>query len=510
MKKTTKISIGVLIGIAVLAIALLFVNNYLENRIRKAIEDNLTTANAVFDKVDVKLLDRKAEVINPYIEIKGKSLKVDTIRLNNIHLWDYVKNKDIIVGNLLISNPEVKIYNFKKASEDTLNKNKSETSSKFKNKILVKRLQLTRGSLRIFEKDSKEHRLLVNIQEVLMEEIRINAKTLKETVPFDYDLILLNADSLFYDLDKQHELSVGDLVIDNNKVHIKDLRIIPKYSKDVHQQYSKVEKDRYDLSIDSLNMSHLNWSLENDSIKIQNPFTRISGANLKVYRDKLQPDDNTTKPMYSALIRELPILLQLDSIRIANSYIQYEENIHNDRKPGLVKFSNLNASIKNLTNIGLGGKDFPETRINANADFMNAAPLSVDWSFNINNRTDQFQFSGEMGRLAAEQINTFMRPAMNVEAKGEILEMYFNFYGNGTKAAGDMRLAYKNFKVEVLRKDGERKNKFVSALANLIVKKKALNEEANYKDISYTRDKTKSFWNYVWNLVKNGALKAFL
>ena len=99
---------------------------------------------------------------------------------------------------------------------------------------------------------------------------------------------------------------------------------------------------------------------------------------------------------------------------------------------------------------------------------------------------------------------------MNVEAKGEILEMYFNFYGNGTKAAGDMRLAYKNFKVEVLRKDGERKNKFVSALANLIVKKKALNEEANYKDISYTRDKTKSFWNYVWNLVKNGALKAFL
>ena len=56
----------------------------------------------------------------------------------------------------------------------------------------------------------------------------------------------------------------------------------------------------------------------------------------------------------------------------------------------------------------------------------------------------------------------------------------------------------------------EKRNKIISAIANVFVKNKALNEKADQKNINYSRDKTKSFWNYFWNLIKNGALKAFL
>ena len=507
MKKSKKFAVGILVGIAVIAIALLIGNNILEKKIKKSLEDNLKRANTSFEKVDVKLLDRKAEVIKPFVELKGKTLKVDTILLNDIKLWDYITKKDIIIGNLVIANPTAKFYKLSDKPKDTTEKKKK---SKFKNRILIKKVKVTKGDFRIFEKDSSEHRLFASVRSINMENVRINAKTLKETVPFNYDLILLDADSLFYDLDKQHELALGNFRLDNNQVSISDFRIIPKYSKSGHQKTTPIEKDRYDLTIDSINMSNLNWTVQNDSLKIQNPYTEISSANFKIYRDKLQPDDTSIKPLYSKMLRKMPVLLQLDSINIKNAYIRYEENIKEDRGPGMIEFSNLNVDIQNITNINLDREDFPETKITANADFMGAAPLSVNWSFNISNKSDRFQISGEMGNLAAEQMNKFMKPAMNVEANGEILDMYFNFTGNDNQASGDMRLEYKDFKIEVLQKDGQKKNKVVSAIANLFVKNKALNEKANYKEISFTRDKTKSFWNYFWNLIKNGALKAFL
>lgn len=507
LKKNTKFALGSLAAVGVLILSLLFLNNFLENKIRKSVEGNLEKVNGTFEEVDVKLLNRSAEITNTSFSIEGKILKVDAILLEDIHLWDYIFHKDIVVGKLNISNPVVKLFKFQEEKQDS---SSSKKSSKFKNKLLIKRLNINGGSFQIFEKDSSAHRLFTKIKDIKMEQVRINSKTLEETVPFNYDLILLNVDSVFYDLDDQHTLAAGNFVIDNNKVLVNNLQIIPKFSKSDHQETIQVEKDRYDLRIDSLSMNSFNWSMENDSLKIKNSFTEISRVSFDIYRDKLQPDDTTLKPLYSKMIREMPILLQLDSIHIKNVYLRYEERIHADRKSGVVDFSDLNAQIQNITNIGLDRKNFPKTELNATANFMTQAPLKVSMEFDVSDKNDRFHINGSMSSLAAEQMNKFMKPAMNVEAKGKILDMYFDFSGDHTKGSGSMKLDYNDFKVEVLRKDGESKNKVVSALANLILKNKPIDRKANYKEISFTRDKTKSFWNYLWNLVKNGALKSFL
>ncbi|MDX1543434.1 MAG: hypothetical protein R3214_05740 [Christiangramia sp.] len=507
MKRSTKFAVGILIGIGFLALSLLFLNNYLEKNIKTALETNLEKVNAKFEKVDVKLLDRKAEVIQPAFKIKGKSLTVDTILVNNIKLWKYITRKDIIAGDLNISNPVIRVYNLPEEEKDTASPKKT---SGFNSKILLDKVNIRGGSLKIFEKDSSRHRLYTKINTINLKNVRINSETLKESVPFNYDLLLLEADSIFYDLDAQHEISARNLHIDDNMVLVKDFRIIPKYSRSGHQKTIPVEKDRYDLKIDSISMNDLSWTLENDTLNIRNSFTGITGAQFNIYRDKLKPDDTSYKPMYSSMIRKLPVKLDVDSIQVKKAYIRYEEKMHENREPGVVEFSNLYASITNLTNIGLGREDFPKTNIDVNAHFMKIAPLQVNIQFDISNPYDRFQVSGDMGRLPAEPMNKFMKPAMNILAEGEILNMYFNFAGNNNKAEGDMRLEYNDFKVEVLRKDGKRKNKIISALANLLVKNKALDKKAEYKDISYTRDKTRSFWNYFWNLIKSGALKTFL
>ncbi|MGA8854145.1 MAG: hypothetical protein WB492_08205, partial [Christiangramia sp.] len=139
MKKSTKFAVSALILIGVVALSLLFLNNFLENKIKTGLEDSLKRSHASYDKVDVKLLDRKAEVINPSVNIKGKLLKVDTILLNDIHIWDYITKKDIIIGELSISNPVVKIFNLQKKKKDSVS---NEPAKKFKHKIEIKNVRV--------------------------------------------------------------------------------------------------------------------------------------------------------------------------------------------------------------------------------------------------------------------------------------------------------------------------------------------------------------------------------
>ena len=508
MTKSIKLAVGVLIGLIIVIISLLFLNNYAEKKIRESLEKSLKNINATYDKIDVKVLNRSAELVNPRITFKGKYLKVDAIKLENIQLWDYLVRKDIIIGNLNISKPVVKFYNFEKKEADTLNQVKNETSE-FKNKVRIKNIAVTGGSFEIFDKDSTNHRLYTKIEKINLDEVRINAETLKEEIPFDYDLILLNADSIYYDLNTWQNVSAGNFVIKNNDLLIKRLQLKPKFSKTEHQQNIQVEKDRYDLEIDSLGITNLTWSIQKDSLQIQNDLLEISGAQFYIYRDKTRPDDTSFKPLYSRMLREAPLKLGIDSLKINNAYLRYDEKINTDRPPGTVEFSKLNASIANLTNIGLDRKDFPKTMVQAEAKIMEAASINAHWEFLINDEEDNFTFSGFMGGLRAEEINQFLRPALNIEASGDITDLYYNFGGNNYNANGEIKLDYKNFKVEVLRKDGKGKNKVVSAIANLILRNKAVNEKRNYKEISVERDTNKSFWNFLWKCVRTGALKSF-
>jgi len=507
LKKSNKVILGVFIGIGVLALLLVVVNNILESKIQKGIEKNLDAAKASYEKVDVELLDRSAEVINASIILDGKQLKVDTIRLDDIEIFEYISNKNIIIGNLKISKPEVSIY---KLEQDEKKSSKSNKQNAIKNKIRIKLVEVLGGSLKIFEKDSTSHRLYSKIKNIRLEQVRIDSSTLKESVPFNYDLILLNIDSIFYDLNDLQKLYAGDLVIRDNDLRVKDLHLKPKFSRSEHQQNIRKETDWYDLEIDSIGMKEFTWNLVNDSLKIGNQLTQMDRFKLVIYRDKLQPDDESIKPLYSQMLREMPVLLEIDSISLSNGYLRYEEKLRENREPGVVDFTNLNFQISHFGNTGLDRENFPETVIHAQANFMEAAALNVNWTFNVGDTQDRFQIKGELGRIAAEQINEFMKPAMNVQAHGEIEDLYFNFSGDPYNAIGDMRLEYKDFKIEVLQKDGKQKNKVVSALANLIVKNSAQNSKANHQDITVERDRTKSFWNYLWNMIKNGALKAFI
>ncbi|WP_372917939.1 hypothetical protein [Salegentibacter sp.] len=501
MKKTTKTFLYIFAGLALLAIILFALNNIAEKKLKEGIKEASSQINLEYEKLEVNLLSRKAVLESPSFSIDGKNFRAEKLSLNNIEILKYIQNKELEIGEVLLQSPNLQIDQSK-----TSESSRKDSSSGFEENILIKKLLVKDGTLALVENDSADNSFFTNFSELEISQFQIDSGTVKNTLPFNYENYTFKGDSLFYKLDSRHNISTEEVNIRNGNSLIKAFRIIPVYGKQEFQQHIPYEMDRFDLLIEEISLSDLKLEVTGDSLSIENPLTKIKNAHLEIYRDKLQPEDTRKKKMYSQMIRELPLRLRLDTIRVSDSYIKYEELMDEGRSPGEVDFSNMNASIFNLTNHTEGYKG---TDIDVKTRFMQEADLSVNWNFNIRNKADRFYISGNMNHISEDSMNRFLKPAMNVLAKGSIEDMAFNYSGNHTEATGDMKLVYKDFKVEVLRNDGTRKNKVLSALANLIMNNDAMSEDVNQKELEVTRDKTRSFWNYLWKMIQEGALKSF-
>ncbi|MDT0675084.1 hypothetical protein [Autumnicola musiva] len=504
MKKSKKTLVVIAGIVAALAVLLLIANNILENKLQKALEGALTQAQASYESLDVNLLNQSAEITQAKVDVKGKKISVAQASLQGIDIVEYIFNNKIIIGDLSVSEPHVLI----EQSRDSSASKTEKKNSTFKQDVLIKDLTINNGDVKIAQQDSIA-KFFTTFSRIHLQEVQVNKQTLSEPVPFKYKGYTIESDSLFLQMNDLHTLTIGGISANNGKINISKIRMLPKYSKTEHQQHIPYEKDRYELNIEELIMNDFSWEFQNDSLQFQNPFLELNNIEFMIYRDKRPPDDPRTKNLYSQMLRELPFKVGIDSMDMNNVYIKYSEKVHDDRPPGAVDFSNMHASVYNLTNIGMDKPGFPKTQIDVRTDLFQKAPLKVHWEFDVSDVSDRFQMSGNMGQLASEEINEFLKPAMNVQVSGSISDLVFDFSGNDDRAGGDLNLSYENFEVTVLKKNGEEKNNFLSTVANLFVKSET-DSRKNFKDIEIARNKTKSFWNYLWIFVREGALKTFL
>src|SRR5690606_1133077 len=271
-----------------------------------------------------------------------------------------------------------------------------------------------------------------------------------------------------------------------------------------------VERDHFDLTIDSIKVENHDFGIKNDSLfYFESKQVDFHQPKLNIYRDKLVADDLSYKPLYSKSLRNLNVDIALETVFLNKATIVYIEKVKEDTEGGQLEFSNLNAEITNLGNTYRNVNE--ETSVNIDAIFMKNTPIRVDWRFDVQNSSDECVFKADVGNLAANQMNQFMEPNLNLRLNGEINKTYFTISGNDYASLIDLKLQYSNFDVVVLKQNGTEKNKLLSGLINIFVSKDSSDKQNEFrygqaKDIE--RDKTKSVFNYLWLNVKAGLLSA--
>lgn len=503
MKKKHKIFIAAGILFFLLIGGLLYLNTFLKNEIKQGLENEYSSSALSYDEISVNAFAGNATIKNVKFHEGILSLESEEVNLKDFSYSDYLENKNLTIGGIHFINPSIVLNRSDTiAAKDVSEKERSK-------QIKIKSFTVTGGNLRIIDNDSAANSLYTSINNLHIEQIEIGKKHSGGLLPFEYQNIDILSDSVYYEMNETHYMQAGELRFENEDLNIGDLSIIPKYSKESFDKLIPYEQDWIALKVESISLSGVKFGKDEEITVLEIPTTTINKAHLEIYRNKLLPDDTRIKPMYSEMLRNIGFQLHIGSLNISNSYIEYQEKVLETRPAGELNFHNVKAEITNISNRNMDSQDFSPTVVRANALFMGESKLSLDWRFDVSNERDEFQIKGSLDGIRAEHINSFLTPAMNIEAEGDIQSLFYDFYGNRNQANGNMQLSYKDFNVKIL-KDGEDKSKsLLSKLANLVIKNDRINEDVKQENINTTRDKTKSFWNFFWLCIRDGALSTF-
>jgi len=460
------------------------------------------TEHIEYENLDLSLISGSVQLDGAIYNKENKNLTTSKIEVSGFSYYDYLISDKIDVENLTIEAPKISIEKPASKKNDSASK-KSKT--KFDKKVIVHSINIENGSVR-FQQDSLKE-LNVRQFSIQIDSLGLDSKTLQHKIPFNYKNFKISAERLEYTLSQLQDLKIGTIEINPKLLVLNKLEYLPKLSK---QEYIKVipyEKDLMELYMKQLRLEDYTLDLEKGSGVLEARYLELDSLDFEIYRDKTVKDDIREKDLYSKSLRELDFKLSIDSVNVKRTYFNYQELITKTREPGLIYFENLNAHIVNVTNMDLDREDFPETKVKIESRFMGKSNFNVDWRFKVNDENDIFTITGNAHHIPESSINSFFVPAFGMSTEGSVSEFYFNYKGNPTYARGETKLDYENFKVDVLKKNSNKSNKFLSTVANLVVKnnpKKTGMSTIHVEKVK--RNLTKSFWNYFWKCIE-AALK---
>jgi len=479
------------------------------------------------NKVDLSIKDnpkKHAVSNNPthhiatILPIKFHVGKIDfrEININSQNEW-IIEKGEIVVSDLKntasnkleISKIELNKPNIAHHPKKALKKTNA-TDINFADFITIDAFKLTNATFSSFKENTKTPLIQTKNINTTLSDIEFSAHTIKNTIPFSYKNLTTSVDDINITSDPLYNISIQKINANNKSISINNLNLKPKYSTQKTLSMFTYANDIYTVSAKKIEFDNYHWGFDSQHVFYFNTAnTTIDHLNANIFRDKTLPLNPAVKPLFSKKLRDLPFGLNLTQVKLTNSIIEYEETDKNAVAPGKLTFADFNATIQNI-NSGYQQKALPTTTIVVDARFMNAAPMHVDWSFNILNPADEFSIRGTVKNFPATAMQPFLQPYIKASTDGTISLVRFDFTGDNTMALGEFGMNYDNLKVILYHKNGKKERRLLSELGNLLIHN---NSEGRLKDVHIKkvhRVEDKSFFNYLWLCILQGLKQTIL
>ena len=423
--------------------------------------------------------------------IKSKKLAFDELVFSKTKLS---------LKNAQIQNPEFVIQNRDDKVVKTAKK-KSKFELNFEN------VDIINGKLSILN-SSGDQKLSIADFDANIEKFLMDEETSKNKLPFSYQNYKLSGKKLFYDAGKYYTMALSSFDADSQGVDLKSFKLNPKVSRAEFVRMIPMENDLFNIAVARIQLSGLKWKFEKDQPDIFLKNAKLHQVDATIFRSKIPKDNPKEKLFYSKLLRQIKFPLLVDNLNLISSKLVYEEDKPDANGPGKVFFSNFNLNLKNLNSNQRKGAN-TKVPIAIHCKFMGVSTMKVNWNFDTADLRDNFTIGGYINNLPADDINPFIKPYMNVTATGTITSLNYNFKGNNDIMNGTFKITHKDLKVAVLDKNTKEKKKFLSAVANLVVKKDSRKFPESV-DIYVERNKERSFFNFYWKGIEDGLKKSLL
>ncbi len=470
-------------------------------------KDVLFSNHQDFRFASINLNPKKGEIknisVSPIGTAPGKTsmdLVADHI-VFNINKWDFAEKKmNLDINDILVSRIKGKIT----AATDKPVGSKKQNVNGIQFPILIRKVVLQNSDI-IYSKNNQP--LSFQDLNATVNDIQLVSKKDNSGIQAKIGKYAVSTKNFGYKT-KFYNMTAGFLKLDQNTINVNSFAMKPLVSRAQFIRMIPVESDLYDITANQITANGT-WDLFSDQKLIRASNVTIRNADAIIFRSKIPKDDPKEKPLYSRMLRSIKIPMVVNDLNLKDSKLVYEEDTPESAGPGKLTFSSFNMNVKNLNSAKIKGNS-TRVDIKINCSFMNLAPLSVNWNFDVADHRDRFAISGRTTNLPATGINPFIRPYLHVTATGTIQEMLFNFRGNPKGLSGKFNLKHKDLKVTILDKQNKEKKGFLTAVANLLVKTDSgkLPEDVDVEDVE--RDPTKSFFNLFWKGIEQGLKKTLI
>src|SRR5690606_30825706 len=314
--------------------------------------------------------------------------------------------------------------------------------------------------------------------------------------------------------DSLNILRVGLALLSENRLHLKEVSLIPRYGDFEYHRVVGHQTDVAKVTIPEVIFHRLNVEKLMGERMLEAGSVRLVDANVDVFRDKrflFQPD--VAKSMPQELMQASNFQVKVDSLIIQNAEVVYREFPDKGLVPGQLRFNDLNAVLTPFY-LAKTSEAYPITSsvLQADAKIYGAAPIRLEGSLFFQ-APYPMQLVAEVGEFDLATLNPIVETNAFVKVlDGVVRGGRWEFSLDNEVARGNMALRYNDLKLmlldeRTLDKGKGRKNVLTFVINNLAVRsnnpRKFFNRMVT-SPIYYRRDKSRFVFNYLWKSTLTG------
>lgn len=475
-------------------------------------------------KYEFKLGDVDFRVFEKSIFLKNlkiNSLLPDTVThvrgeieeafLKNVHPFKLIFNKHLLIDDLRFIHPTIQVNLFANPEkEDRPGSALQEFFGEILSKGEIQNFQLTQGAAVFFENGSRSG--TIYSLGILVNGLQTDSIKVQYPIPFEYNQVKFSFDSLVYQLADGQNLKLGKMRFDSKLEQFSLENISLKYKENIRQfsKKQKYQKDLIEVEVDSLRLSGFGPEIRlHSDFDIRARKLEVFGLDLQDFREKALPrPEEDIKPMFQGMITQVNFPLRLDTLKISDSKISYGESVPQKNDYWTIHFDQLDARIVNLTTIPeyqIEKKSFDlevSTRLEGYGQVLGKIVVPYE--------RDEFHMELDFRDYSLPKLNQILRPIMNGEiSNGHLDRLALSIKADAKTAQVNLIFDYKDLKVELFNKSGEKKNKLISSLANIAINQSNMPGDKKYLTPNYTviRNQFRGPFHLIWKSTKEGIMQ---
>ncbi|MBY0487327.1 MAG: hypothetical protein K2P85_09110, partial [Flavobacteriaceae bacterium] len=458
MKIYKKIAISLISVVTLVLLLNIGLNLWVRTKLNTILTQNNKSFYYIkYEKLDVSLINNSISVNE--ISVLTKKVSSDTllktkisgsiksIKVTNIAILRILFNDKVEANNVIINSPKITF----RTNNENKKKEEEDVVKSLKKTFSISNIYLKNAALKVVNKQSNKIIFKAYNLTIELNEVAVSKNTITEIIPFSYKNYSLKCDSIYFHDNAFYDLKSKEITATDSKLSISDFKLIPLYSRKQFVSKITAEKDLFTISSKEILINNMKWGFKDSVFFFDTKSVLLDKVTASIYRNKEPKDDLTRKKLYNSLLRDLKFNLKVDTLKIRNSNLIYEEEITFEKGSGKLFFDNFNLTATNIQS-GFNKKKLPDLNIQIHCNFMKTSPLNVYWKLNVMDKTDGFRIRGNITNFDLEKLNPFTKPYVNIKTKGNFAPSLELLYSQKGSRTGNSQVALANDKLTTLVK----------------------------------------------------------